>query len=116
MPLEQMTCRPLAAGTLPLPHREAERLLPEIPGWNLAGEELVRELTFKDFRQAMVFVNRVADLAESEAHHPDMHVSYNRVRLVLRTHKINGLSLNDFILAAKVNRLPGLPAATAAHG
>ena len=60
---------------------------------------------FRDFKEAMRFVNRVAELAESEGHHPDIYVSWNRVRLSLTTHAIGGLSDNDFILAAKIDRL-----------
>ena len=60
---------------------------------------------FRDFKEAMRFVNRVAELAESEGHHPDIYVSWNRVRLSLTTHSIGGLSDNDFILAAKIDRL-----------
>ena len=108
MTLDGMKCKPLAAGDPPLSLKEAEVLLPEVPGWKLAGDELVRDLTFKTFRDAIAFVVRVADLAENEDHHPAIHIDFRRVRLSLRTHKINGLSLNDFILAAKVNRL-GIP-------
>ena len=71
----------------------------------MTGEELIRDLAFADFTKAMALVNRVAALAERENHHPGIHIDYNKVRLTLRTHKINGLSLNDFILAAKVNRM-----------
>jgi 4a-hydroxytetrahydrobiopterin dehydratase len=78
------------------------------PVWREEGESLIRDYAFKDFAGAMAFVNQVADLAEGEGHHPDIHISWNRVRLDLTTHAIKGLSENDFILAAKVNALmPG---------
>ena len=64
-------------------------------------------LQFKDFKEAMKFVNKVAEAAEQEGHHPDIHIYYNKVRLELTTHKIKGLSENDFILAAKINALFG---------
>lgn len=105
MTLEEMKCKPPSAGDPPLSPREAEALLLQIPGWTLAGEELIRDLVFTDFVETMAFVNRVAALAERENHHPSIHIDYRKVRFTLRTHKINGLSLNDFILAAKVNRL-----------
>lgn len=65
----------------------------------------MRQVKFRDFREAMSFVNRVADLAEEEGHHPDILISYNRVTFELFTHAINGLSENDFILASKIDAL-----------
>jgi 4a-hydroxytetrahydrobiopterin dehydratase len=109
MTLVQMKCKPLAAGDPPLSSREAKDLLPQLPGWTLTPDELTRDLVFADFIKAMAFVNRIAGLAERENHHPGIHIDYNKVRLTLRTHKINGLSLNDFILAAKANRVIDSP-------
>lgn len=86
---------------------EAEEMALQVPGWELEENRLIRRFRFKDFREAMVFVNRVADLAESEGHHPDIYISWNRVRLELTTHAIKGLSENDFIIASKVNDLGG---------
>jgi 4a-hydroxytetrahydrobiopterin dehydratase len=86
---------------------EAEEMALQVPGWELEENRLIRRFRFKDFREAMVFVNRVADLAESEGHHPDIYISWNRVRLELTTHAIKGLSENDFIIASKVNDLKG---------
>ena len=76
-----------------------------VPGWVLSedGKMIARDLVFKDFKEAMAFVNKVADIAEGEGHHPDIFVSWNKVKLELTTHAIGGLSTNDFILAAKVN-------------
>lgn len=92
---------------------QARQMCEQVPGWELKepteGESgvpmLVRRSKFKNFVESMVFVNRVADLAEAEGHHPDIHISWNRVRLELTTHAIKGLSENDFILAAKINAL-----------
>jgi len=86
---------------------EAEEMALQVPGWELEENRLIRRFRFKDFREAMVFVNRVADLAEGEGHHPDIYISWNRVRLELTTHAIKGLSENDFIIASKVNDLGG---------
>ena len=69
----------------------------------LAGEGAAGASDFKDFVAAMKFVNRVADIAEAEGHHPDIHIHYNRVRFDIFTHAIDGLSENDFILAAKID-------------
>ena len=101
--LTQKFCMACEAGTPPMPAAQAQTLLAEVPGWDLADQTLSRMFRFKDFKAAMAFVNQVADLAEAEGHHPDIHISWNRVRLELTTHAIKGLSENDFILAAKVN-------------
>ena len=105
--LTQKYCVACEAGTPPMSIEEAERLVEQVPGWELKPEEkkLVRRFKFKDFRQSMAFVNKVADLAESEGHHPDIYISWNRVRLELTTHAIKGLSENDFIMAAKISEL-----------
>lgn len=70
-----------------------------------AGKKLHQEFKFKDFKEAMVFVNKVADLAEEEGHHPDIYIYYNRVVLDLTTHAVGGLSENDFIMARKIEML-----------
>jgi 4a-hydroxytetrahydrobiopterin dehydratase len=105
--LAQKKCVPCREGTPPLGRPEAEALHASVPRWALSIEppRLSREFTFKNFVRAMKFVNRVADLAEEEGHHPDFHVHWNRVELVLWTHDIGGLSENDFIVAAKIDRL-----------
>jgi 4a-hydroxytetrahydrobiopterin dehydratase len=88
---------------LPLTQVEAEALVRDIPLWSLGMAVLTREFRFKNFRESMEFVNRVAALANEQDHHPDIVISYDKVRLTLSTHKINGLSLNDFIVAAKID-------------
>lgn len=86
---------------------QEKEYLTQTPGWELekGGEKISREWKMKDFNEAMAFVNEVAALAQSEGHHPDIHVSYNHVRLELWTHAIGGLSENDFILATKINTI-----------
>ncbi len=86
---------------------QAEEMMDQVPGWELQENKLVRRFRFKDFKEAIAFVNSVAGLAESEGHHPDIYISWNRVRLELTTHAIKGLSENDFIMAAKVIGLTG---------
>jgi 4a-hydroxytetrahydrobiopterin dehydratase len=105
MKLAEMTCNPIKKGTAPLTPAEAEGLMPQIPAWSLGEKEIKKELRFKDFRDAMNFVNRIAAVANEQDHHPDICISYNSVQLTLSTHKIGGLSLNDFILAAKIDQL-----------
>ena len=79
----------------------------EVPEWKVAidNKSISKEFKFKDFAEAMGFVNKVADLAEKEGHHPDIHISWNKARFLLSTHAIGGLSENDFILAAKIDAL-----------
>jgi 4a-hydroxytetrahydrobiopterin dehydratase len=105
MKLQEQKCEPCRTGTPPLSLGDAVVLQREVPDWMLEGSVIERTFQFKDFQEAMRFVNHVAEIAESEGHHPDIHIYYNRVRLELSTHKIKGLSQNDFILAAKIDAL-----------
>jgi len=107
MKLQEQKCEPCRGGMPPLTQEEARTLLSEIPQWSLKDNSIERTFQFKDFKEAMRFVNRVAETADKENHHPDIHIYYNKVRLELSTHKIKGLSKNDFILAAKINALTG---------
>ncbi len=92
-------------GIKPFARAEAEDYLAQTTGWSLdeKGVQISKEYKFKDFIGAINFVNLVADIAEMEGHHPDIHIFYNKVRLELWTHAIGGLSENDFIVAAKVD-------------
>jgi len=105
MPLPDEKCEPCHVDGTPLPAREAAELARNVPQWTLSEKQIEREFKFKDFRKAMEFVNDVADAANEQDHHPDFYISYNRVQLTLSTHKIGGLSRNDFVLAAKIDRL-----------
>jgi 4a-hydroxytetrahydrobiopterin dehydratase len=110
MDLKKMKCRPCEGGKVKvLSPDEARALAAHVPKWKLRKDEprLWREFTFKDFVRAMKFVNKVAELAEEEGHHPDFHIHYDKVKLVLWTHALGGLSENDFIVAAKINDLNG---------
>lgn len=105
MELYQKKCVPCETGGTPMPSKDVREHLEKVPGWQLNGKRIEREFEFKDFVEAMRFVNMVADVAEAEGHHPDLHVHYNRVKIELWTHSMDGLSENDFIVAAKINRL-----------
>ncbi len=105
MELSQQKCEPCQIGTPPLTREEAEELRKATPEWRLGENSIEREFSLKDFRAAMDFVNNVAELAEEEGHHPDIFISYSKVRLELLTHKIKGLSKNDSVLAAKIDRI-----------
>jgi 4a-hydroxytetrahydrobiopterin dehydratase len=82
---------------------EAESRLAALPDWAIESGELIRTFQFSDFRAAMAFVNKVAELAEAAGHHPDIDIRYNRVRLALVTHDAGGLTAKDFDLAAQAN-------------
>ncbi len=89
----------------PLNRADAQDFLDETPGWTLSEDikKISKEFKFRDFIGAINFVERVADVAEMEGHHPDIHVHYNKVILELWTHSIGGLSENDFIVASKID-------------
>jgi 4a-hydroxytetrahydrobiopterin dehydratase len=95
----------IESGAQPLSRREAQELAREVPNWKLVDSRLEEDFSFKDFNETMSFVNRVAQVAQQEDHHPDIEISYNKVHLTLSTHKIGGLSRNDFVVAAKIQRL-----------
>jgi 4a-hydroxytetrahydrobiopterin dehydratase len=101
-------CVPCEGGVPPLPRAECERLLAQLSAqWRLSpdGTELQRDFAFKDFYRTMGFVNAVAHVANSEDHHPDLTIGYGYCRLRYMTHAVNGLTENDFICAAKIDRL-----------
>ncbi len=106
--LSQKRCLPCEGGVPKLTTSEINAQLPEVPGWDhLAGpDRLQKKWTFKNFQAAMTFVNRAGQIAEDDNHHPDLHItSYKHVMIEIYTHAINGLSENDFILAAKIDQL-----------
>ena len=105
MPLLEKKCIPCERSTLPLKKEEAENLLKEIPSWAIKDGNLYSQFKFKNFKESMSFVNKIAELAEKEGHHPDIKVSYNKVDIELFTHSIKGLSENDFIMAAKIDNI-----------
>lgn len=100
-------CVPCEGGVEPLNTSEIAEYMKQLKlKWEVIdGKKIKFQFMFKNFKEAMAFVNKVADIAESEGHHPDMYIFYNKVTLELWTHAINGLFKNDFILAAKVERL-----------
>jgi 4a-hydroxytetrahydrobiopterin dehydratase len=82
-----------------------DRELADTPDWELAGDAIVRTVKLKDFKEAMVFVNRVAEVAEEENHHPDITIRWNKVTLTQSTHEAGGLTEYDFRLARRLNAL-----------
>ncbi len=104
MSLAEKHCVPCKGGVPPLKGEELRHLAAQVPGWTVAGEHhLSRTYTFPDFKTALAFVNRVGAVAEEEGHHPDLALSWGRVDVKTYTHKIDGLTESDFILAAKID-------------
>lgn len=115
--LANKKCIPCEGGVSPFTTEDAHVYGREVPEWEATfdknpvkeqgshGARISREFKFADFVKAMAFVDAVADIAEGEGHHPDIHISYNKVSLELSTHSIGGLSENDFIVAAKIDAL-----------
>ncbi len=106
--LLEQTCRPCEGGEPPLTAQQIQQLMPKIPQWHWEDNSIRRTWRADDFQTAMQFLQRVGDLAEQEGHHPDLHLTgYRNIAIELSTHAIGGLSDNDFILAAKIDALPG---------
>lgn len=106
--LREKTCKPCEGGVSPLSREEATDLLNSLDGWGLDDDaaRIRRRWEVKDFMAGVDFLGRVADIAEKEDHHPDIHLTgYRNVTIELTTHAIDGLSENDFIVAAKIDDL-----------
>lgn len=105
--LKDKNCVPCEGGIPPLTSEQINPLHKEVPDWKVAKDTLLqKEYIWKNFKQALTFINKVGEIAESEGHHPDITLhDWNKVTLSLSTHAINGLSENDFILASKINTI-----------
>lgn len=105
--LAQKSCTPCRGGVPPLGRDEAEKLRVQAPDWELVDDahRIERKFRFDNFPQSLAFVNKVGELAEREGHHPDITFGWGYATVSLYTHKIKGLHENDFIMAAKIDRL-----------
>ncbi len=104
--LSTKKCKACEGGTSALSGDESNRYLSQVMGWELVdGKKIKKEYKFKDFKQSLDFVNKIGAIAEKEGHHPAITIIYNKVRIASSTHAIGGLSENDFIIAAKIDRL-----------
>jgi 4a-hydroxytetrahydrobiopterin dehydratase len=105
--LAEKTCTPCRGGVPPLTREEAEDLQGQAPDWTLQDDahRIERTFRFRNFREALTFVQQVGELAEAEGHHPDISFGWGAATVSLRTKKIKGLHENDFIMAAKIDRL-----------
>ena len=103
--LTQKKCVPCEGGVPKLTEEESQKFLEQTPDWQLADDKISKEFELSSFKESIAFVNKVADLAESEGHHPNIEINFKKVKFVISTHAIGGLSENDFILAAKIDKL-----------
>jgi 4a-hydroxytetrahydrobiopterin dehydratase len=108
-PLADLHCEVCTPETPTLPRPEIDRLLAELPGWTVVESgghlELFRTFKFKGFMPGVELVNRIAQVAEAEGHHPDLLLTYGSLTVRLWTHAAGGLTQNDFVLAAKIDRI-----------
>jgi 4a-hydroxytetrahydrobiopterin dehydratase len=107
--LSARNCVPCKGGTPPLAGDDLRALLDQLGGgWHVIdAHHLEKEFRFEDFREALAFTNRVGELAERQGHHPDLHLAWGRVRVVIWTHTVDGLTESDFVFAAKTEDLAG---------
>jgi 4a-hydroxytetrahydrobiopterin dehydratase len=106
MKLAEKRCVPCRGGVPPLQGAELENMQVQVTGWQVVDEHhLLKTYTFPDFQKALDFVNRVGAIAEQEGHHPDLYLAWGKVEVKIWTHKIDGLTESDFILAAKIDAL-----------
>ena len=104
--LSAKKCIPCEGGMPPMSLQESHQYLSRVLGWELVQDKKIKkEYKFKNFKEALGFVNKVGVVAEDEGHHPIITIVYNKVRITLSTHAIGGLSQNDFIMAAKIDQL-----------
>ena len=106
MELSQKTCVPCRGGIPPLTTEEIRPLAGAVHNWSvIENHHIDKQFEFSDFKEALEFVNRIGALAEEQGHHPDLYLAWGKVGVSIWTHKIDGLTESDFILAAKVDRL-----------
>ena len=104
--LAKKSCADCAGELAKLTTQQVDDFMTQVPGWRAEGDFLRKTFEFKDFLSAMAFLNKVAEVAEAEGHHPDFRLhSWNKVDFEIQTHDIGGLSVNDFIVAAKIDQV-----------
>ncbi len=107
MSLSKKECVPCKGGVPPLKGEELEKLKEQVGGWDVIEEHHITKMfKFPNFVKALAFVNKVGDIAEDQGHHPDIFLAWGKVGITICTHKINGLTESDFILAAKIDEIP----------
>ena len=107
--LSQHHCVPCEGGLDPLTRKEFAPYLEIVKEWEVSSDEkeIVREFKLKDFKTALEFINKIGEIAEAEGHHPDINLHrWNNVKISLSTHAVKGLSVNDFVVASKIDLIP----------
>lgn len=108
--LADKACVPCRGGVPPLTPEEIAPFGAELPDWEVVDHHHLRRMfTFANFREALAFTNAVGELAEQQGHHPDIHLAWGKVGIEIWTHKIDGLTESDFVMAAKIERLANVP-------
>lgn len=103
--LSKLKCKACEGLEDKLSAKQIQDYLSKIQNWKLQGNSIIKELKFKDFQSSLDFINKVGKLAEQEGHHPDIEFGWGYAKISLTTHSLKGLSINDFILAAKIDNL-----------
>ena len=106
MELAEQKCQACEGGIPALSDGEIAKLMPQVAGWDRFDKKISRTYKFSNFIEAMDFANKITKIAEKENHHPDLHISWGKVTVDLSTHKVDGLSINDFVMASKINAIP----------
>ena len=105
MGLSEKTCIPCRGGVPPLTADEIKPLAAQVNEWKvISNHHVEKEFKFPDFRTALSFVNKVGEIAEEQGHHPDIYLAWGKAGIKIWTHKINGLTESDFVMAAKIDR------------
>ncbi len=105
MGLSEKTCVPCRGGVPPLTAEQIRPLAGQVDGWNVVNNHHIeKEFKFPDFKTALDFVNKVGRIAEEQGHHPDIYLAWGKAGIKIWTHKIDGLTESDFILAAKIDK------------
>ena len=105
MDLSKKRCFACESGMPPMPSFLIKKYLKQVKNWKLKNGKLSKEYKFRNFKEALKFVNKVGRIAEKEGHHPDIYLTYGKCNIEMFTHSIKGLSENDFILAAKIDKI-----------
>jgi 4a-hydroxytetrahydrobiopterin dehydratase len=106
MSLSKKECVPCKGGIPPLKGDELEQLKEQVDGWDVVEEHhIMKTFKFPNFVKALAFVNKVGEIAEAQGHHPDIFLTWGKARITMCTHKIDGLTESDFILAAKIDEI-----------
>jgi 4a-hydroxytetrahydrobiopterin dehydratase len=104
--LAERQCVPCRGGVPPMEGEEIEKLLAQLEGWQVVNQHhLLKTYQSRDFRESLQFVNRIGELAEAQGHHPDICFGWGKAEITIWTHKIDGLTESDFVLAAKIDKL-----------